>query len=245
MFWKHDPTLIVRAGLKKSDDARVGNYTAGNLYMALYLLICGEAANLRFISQSVSAPFYHHEHDPTLMVNVKNNDAREMESLMALNSKDAGWEWKSQDRGEMLANADFFYPPARQPITEKVKIASITYYHRLCDHRITPSQALIVSRDRCVGKVKFFELRFFWHVLRSSVFGADVFNKVPSVFKLAAIMKLGKGWHLMVFELCGMLAGNVGPITGKNVKPAYGGEEDAFLRKVVTPIYEVMVWLKF
>jgi len=51
----------------------------------------------------------------------------------------------------------------------------------------------------------------------------------------------------MAFELYGMLAGNVSPMTGENVKPAYGGEEDAFLRKVVTPIYEViqMVGLKF
>ena len=44
----------------------------------------------------------------------------------------------------------------------------------------------------------------------------------------------------MAFELYGMLAGNVSPMTGENVKPAYGGEEDAFLRKVVTPIYEVI-----
>lgn len=44
----------------------------------------------------------------------------------------------------------------------------------------------------------------------------------------------------MAFELYGMLAGNVSPMTGENVKPAYGGEEEAFLRKVVTPIYEVI-----
>lgn len=50
------------------------------------------------------------------------------------------------------------------------------------------------------------------------------------------------GYHLsqMAFELYGMLAGNVSPMTGENVKPAYGGEEEAFLRKVVTPIYEVI-----
>ncbi|KAH0907449.1 hypothetical protein HID58_039276 [Brassica napus] len=47
-------------------------------------------------------------------------------------------------------------------------------------------------------------------------------------------------YHHMAFELYGMLAGNVSPMTGENVKPAYGGEEDAFLRKVVTPIYEVI-----
>ena len=44
----------------------------------------------------------------------------------------------------------------------------------------------------------------------------------------------------MAFELYGMLAGNVSPMTGENVKPAYGGEEEAFLSKVVTPIYNVI-----
>ncbi|KAK8464787.1 hypothetical protein PHAVU_010G085800 [Phaseolus vulgaris] len=37
----------------------------------------------------------------------------------------------------------------------------------------------------------------------------------------------------MAFDLYGMLAGNVSPMTGENVKPAYGGEEEAFLRKEV------------
>lgn len=44
----------------------------------------------------------------------------------------------------------------------------------------------------------------------------------------------------MAFELYGMLAGNVSPTTGENVKPAYGGDEEAFLKKVVTPIYKVI-----
>nr|POE82802.1 callose synthase 3 [Quercus suber] len=44
----------------------------------------------------------------------------------------------------------------------------------------------------------------------------------------------------MAFELYGMLAGNVSPMTGENVKPAYGGEKEAFLTKVVTPIYKVI-----
>ncbi|PIA48642.1 hypothetical protein AQUCO_01400908v1 [Aquilegia coerulea] len=47
-------------------------------------------------------------------------------------------------------------------------------------------------------------------------------------------------YHHMAFELYGMLAGNVSPMTGENVKPAYGGEEEAFLRKVITPIYETI-----
>ncbi|XP_039159176.1 callose synthase 3 [Eucalyptus grandis] len=47
-------------------------------------------------------------------------------------------------------------------------------------------------------------------------------------------------YHHMAFELYGMLAGNVSPMTGENVKPAYGGEDEAFLTKVVTPIYQVI-----
>ncbi|KAK8456254.1 hypothetical protein SEVIR_4G300600v4 [Setaria viridis] len=47
-------------------------------------------------------------------------------------------------------------------------------------------------------------------------------------------------YHHMAFELYGMLAGNVSPMTGENVKPAYGGDEEAFLMKVVTPIYKVI-----
>ncbi|KAI4381254.1 hypothetical protein MLD38_007346 [Melastoma candidum] len=47
-------------------------------------------------------------------------------------------------------------------------------------------------------------------------------------------------YHHMAFELYGMLSGNVSSMTGENVKPAYGGEEEAFLIKVVTPIYEVI-----
>ena len=44
----------------------------------------------------------------------------------------------------------------------------------------------------------------------------------------------------MAFELYGMLAGNVSPMKGENVKPAYGGDEEAFLGKVITPIYNVI-----
>ncbi|CAA7399579.1 unnamed protein product [Spirodela intermedia] len=47
-------------------------------------------------------------------------------------------------------------------------------------------------------------------------------------------------YHHMAFELYGMLAGNVSPVTGENVKPTYGGDEEAFLKKVVTPIYQTI-----
>ncbi|KAH6789679.1 callose synthase 1 [Perilla frutescens var. frutescens] len=47
-------------------------------------------------------------------------------------------------------------------------------------------------------------------------------------------------YHHMAFELYGLLAGSVSPMTGENIKPAYGGDEEAFLRKVVTPIYNVI-----
>lgn len=44
----------------------------------------------------------------------------------------------------------------------------------------------------------------------------------------------------MAFELYGMLTGAVSQTTGENVKPAYGGDKEAFLQKVVTPIYKVI-----
>ncbi|KAJ1398852.1 Vacuolar protein sorting-associate protein Vta1/Callose synthase, N-terminal [Sesbania bispinosa] len=47
-------------------------------------------------------------------------------------------------------------------------------------------------------------------------------------------------YHHMAFELYGMLAGNVSPLTGEPVKPVYGGEKEAFLMKVVKPIYDTI-----
>ncbi|KAI5647696.1 hypothetical protein M9H77_33701 [Catharanthus roseus] len=47
-------------------------------------------------------------------------------------------------------------------------------------------------------------------------------------------------YHHMAFELYGMLAGSVSPMTGETIKPAYGGDDEAFLKKVVTPIYHVI-----
>lgn len=47
-------------------------------------------------------------------------------------------------------------------------------------------------------------------------------------------------FHHMAGELHGMVGGNVSSVTGENVKPAYGGTEDAFLTKVVRPIYNVI-----
>uniref|UniRef100_A0A453Q8J4 1,3-beta-glucan synthase component FKS1-like domain-containing protein n=2 Tax=Aegilops tauschii subsp. strangulata TaxID=200361 RepID=A0A453Q8J4_AEGTS len=47
-------------------------------------------------------------------------------------------------------------------------------------------------------------------------------------------------FHHMAFELYGVLAGNVNPVTGEYVRPFYGGEEEAFLKKVVTPISRIV-----
>ncbi|CAH9092140.1 unnamed protein product [Cuscuta europaea] len=47
-------------------------------------------------------------------------------------------------------------------------------------------------------------------------------------------------YHYMAFELHGMLAGTVSSVTGETVKPVYGGEDEAFLRKVITPIYNTI-----
>ncbi|KAJ3680407.1 hypothetical protein LUZ60_016685 [Juncus effusus] len=47
-------------------------------------------------------------------------------------------------------------------------------------------------------------------------------------------------YHHMAFELYEMLAGNVNPVTGEYIQPAYGGEDEAFLKRVVTPIYNTI-----
>ncbi|KAL5555549.1 hypothetical protein UlMin_037785, partial [Ulmus minor] len=47
-------------------------------------------------------------------------------------------------------------------------------------------------------------------------------------------------FHNMAYELHGLLAGNVSIVTGENIKPSYGGDDEAFLRKVITPLYGVI-----
>ncbi|CAN1827742.1 Callose synthase 1 [Linum perenne] len=47
-------------------------------------------------------------------------------------------------------------------------------------------------------------------------------------------------YHHMAFELYGLLARSVSPMTGEHIKPAYGGKEEAFLSKVVKPIYDTI-----
>ena len=44
----------------------------------------------------------------------------------------------------------------------------------------------------------------------------------------------------MAYELHGLLAVNVNIVTGENIKPPYGGDDEAFLRNVTTPIYRVI-----
>ena len=66
-----------------------------------------------------------------------------------------------------------------------------------------------------------------------------------SIAELIATMYLScLTWHLrfsqMAYELHGLLAGNVSIVTGENIRPSYGGDEEAFLKKVVTPIYRVI-----
>ncbi|KAK9142299.1 hypothetical protein Syun_011699 [Stephania yunnanensis] len=47
-------------------------------------------------------------------------------------------------------------------------------------------------------------------------------------------------FHNMAHELHGLLAGNVSIVTGENIKPSYGGDDEAFLRRVITPLYRVI-----
>ncbi|URE15445.1 callose synthase [Musa troglodytarum] len=47
-------------------------------------------------------------------------------------------------------------------------------------------------------------------------------------------------FHNMAYELHGLLAGNVSVVTGENIRPSYGGDDEAFLKKVISPIYCVI-----
>ncbi|THU66917.1 hypothetical protein C4D60_Mb05t19230 [Musa balbisiana] len=44
----------------------------------------------------------------------------------------------------------------------------------------------------------------------------------------------------MAYELQGLLTGNVSVVTGENIRPSYGGDDEAFLKKVISPIYHVI-----
>lgn len=44
----------------------------------------------------------------------------------------------------------------------------------------------------------------------------------------------------MASELYGMLSESISPMAGVPVLPAYGGDDESFLKKVVTPIYETI-----
>jgi len=49
----------------------------------------------------------------------------------------------------------------------------------------------------------------------------------------------------MAYELHGLLAGNVSIVTGENIKPSYGSDDEAFLCKVITPLYRVIEKVRF
>lgn len=48
-------------------------------------------------------------------------------------------------------------------------------------------------------------------------------------------------FHHMSYELYGVLSGAVSLITGEKVRPAYGGDDESFLKNVVKPIYNVVL----
>jgi len=45
----------------------------------------------------------------------------------------------------------------------------------------------------------------------------------------------------MAYQLHGMLAGNVSVVAAENIKPAYGGDEEFFLRKIIIPLRKIII----
>lgn len=84
----------------------------------------------------------------------------------------------------------------------------------------------------------------FYNILCLNVF-ANVMQLFYSLvlFNLLVICAFannGRVWNQMAYELHGLLAGNVSIVTGENIKPSYGGDDEAFLRKVISPLYQVI-----
>jgi hypothetical protein len=74
------------------------------------------------------------------------------------------------------------------------------------------------------------------------MFSSNSLHVLSRIFKFFHDFQcnLDFGFLQMAYELYGMVGGNVSAVTGENTKPAYGGEDESFLNKVVTPIYNVI-----
>ncbi|KAL0459295.1 UNVERIFIED_CONTAM: Callose synthase 3, partial [Sesamum latifolium] len=125
------------------------------LYMGLYLLIWGEAANLRFMPECLCY-IYHHEAARSKKAKSKHSQWRNYDDLneyfWSVDCFRLGWP--------MRADADFFCKPVDQLQSER-------------------NEAMIIIAWNGSGQP-------------SSVFDADVFKKVLSIFITAAILKLGQ-----------------------------------------------------
>ncbi|GER34623.1 callose synthase [Striga asiatica] len=64
-------------------------------------------------------------------------------------------------------------------------------------------------------------------------------GKVPHLFFLLFYCEYLISFN-MAYELYGLLAGKVSTVTREIIKPSYGGDDEAFLRKVITPIYQCL-----
>ncbi|KAL8241410.1 hypothetical protein R6Q59_014764 [Mikania micrantha] len=165
------------------------------LYMGLYLLIWGEAANLRFMPECLCY-IYHHARS-------KGRRAVLCESLERKKTEDAG---RSRFR--------------RRPISG----SGARRRERILDRE---------DRDRGDD----LDRRYATEDRRKKTdCSPETLKKtVTGYYSGKEIDELQ-----MAFEIYGVLAGNVSPMTGEDVKPAYGGEEEAFLKEVVSPIYHVI-----
>ncbi|KAI3444935.1 hypothetical protein Pfo_001600 [Paulownia fortunei] len=141
------------------------------LYMGLYLLIWGEAANLRFMPECLCY-IYHHNIKPAyggdeeaflrkVVTPIYNMIAKEARQSKGGRSKHSQWR-NYDDLNEyfwsvncfrlgwpMRADADFFCLPIEQI------------------HADRSEGSESVKGDRWIGKINFVEIRSFWHIFRS------------------------------------------------------------------------------
>ncbi|KAK6937052.1 1,3-beta-glucan synthase subunit FKS1-like, domain-1 [Dillenia turbinata] len=191
------------------------------LSMGLHFLIWGKATNLRFMPECLCY-IYHHLYGML---------AGNVSAMTAENVKPAS-------RGE------------EEVFLRKVVTPILYIIAKICDNMFLFSnnlqQKIIGLETSCSVELVFHHEELEVNSLEAKLIASAVYKISTYLSTFALVMNIIVAlemYRLIACTLYGTVAGNVSAMTGKNLKPAFGGEEEASLRKVVTPIYDIIAEL--